>query len=271
MSHCKFEHPRHGSLAFLPRKRTKKHRGKLRSFPRDDRSKPTHLTAFMGYKAGMTHVLRDVDRPGSKLHKKESVEAVTIIEVPPMVAVGVVGYVETPRGLRALTSVWAEHLSEEMLRRFYKNWYQSKHKAFTKYQQKYTKEGRKPVEEDLARIKKYAQVVRVIMHTQIKKLNFRQKKAHVLEVQVNGGTVAEKVDFAVKLFEQQVRVGWGWERGRARLRARPGEREAELTRGGACAERLAGRQHTSSSPPPPPSRSPSPPSLRRARRSTLRA
>jgi len=91
MSHRKYECPRHGSLAFLPRKRTRKHRGKLRSFPRDDRSKPSHLTAFMGYKAGMTHVLRDVDRPGSKLHKKESVEAVTIIEVPPMVAVGVVG------------------------------------------------------------------------------------------------------------------------------------------------------------------------------------
>jgi len=26
MSHCKFEHPRHGSLGFLPRKRTKKHK-----------------------------------------------------------------------------------------------------------------------------------------------------------------------------------------------------------------------------------------------------
>ena len=28
MSHRKFEHPRCGSLGFLPRKRTKKHRGK---------------------------------------------------------------------------------------------------------------------------------------------------------------------------------------------------------------------------------------------------
>jgi ribosomal protein L3 len=40
------------------------------------------LTAFIAYKAGMTHVLRDVDRPGSKLHKKETVEAVTILESP---------------------------------------------------------------------------------------------------------------------------------------------------------------------------------------------
>ncbi len=57
--------PRHGSLGFSPRKRTKKHRGKIRSFPKDDKSKAPHLTAFMGYKAGMTHVVREIDRPGS--------------------------------------------------------------------------------------------------------------------------------------------------------------------------------------------------------------
>jgi len=28
--------------------------------------------------------------------------------------------------------VWAEHLSEEVKRRFYKNWYKAKKKAFTK-------------------------------------------------------------------------------------------------------------------------------------------
>lgn len=205
MSHCKFEHPRHGSLGFLPRKRTKKHRGKLRAFPKDDRSKPCHLTAFMGYKAGMTHVLRDVDRPGSKIHKKETVEAVTIIETPPMVVVGVVGYSETPRGLRAVTTVWAEHLSDELKRRFYKNWNHSKQKAFTRYNKKYV-EKKSEIEDDLKKIREYAQVIRVIAHTQISKVHLRQKKAHVLEIQINGGSVAEKVDFATKLFEQQVPV-----------------------------------------------------------------
>ncbi|KAG1434410.1 hypothetical protein G6F56_014323 [Rhizopus delemar] len=78
----------------------------------------------MGYKAGMTHIVRDLERPGSKMNKKEIVEAVTVIEAPAMVVVGVVGYVETPRGLRSLTTVWAEHLSEEAKRRFYKNWCQ---------------------------------------------------------------------------------------------------------------------------------------------------
>ena len=56
-------------------------------------------------------------------NKKEVVEAVTIVEAPPMVVVGVVGYIETPTGLRTFKTVFAEHLSEECKRRFYKNWY----------------------------------------------------------------------------------------------------------------------------------------------------
>ena len=50
----------------------------------DDPKKPVHLTAAMGYKAGMTTIVRDLDRPGAKLHKKEIVEAVTVIETPPV-------------------------------------------------------------------------------------------------------------------------------------------------------------------------------------------
>jgi large subunit ribosomal protein L3e len=192
-------------LAFQPRKRTRKHRGKIRSFPRDEASQPCHLTAFAGYKAGMTHIVREMDKPGSKMHKKEVVEAVTILETPPMIVVGVVGYIDTPRGLRALTTVWASHLSEEFKRRFYKRWYKSKKKAFTKYAKKYT-ESKQDIDRDLNRIKKYCSVVRVIAHTQIRKIRLGQKKAHVLEIQVNGGNIAQKVEFAVGLFEKQIPI-----------------------------------------------------------------
>jgi len=208
MSHRKFEAPRHGSLGFLPRKRCKHHRGRVRKFPKDDASKPCHLTAFMGYKAGMTHIQRTVDKVGSKLHKKEVVEAVSIVETPPMIVVGVVGYVATPSGLRTLTTVWGQHLSYEVKRRFYKNWFKSKKKAFTKYTNKYKVDR---VEEEInsqyERIKKYCSVVRVIAHTQIGLVNLRQKKAHVMEIQINGGAnVGEKVDFAKSLMEKPVTI-----------------------------------------------------------------
>jgi large subunit ribosomal protein L3e len=205
MSHRKFEHPRSGSLGFLPKKRCRRGRGKIKSFPRDDATKPPHLTGFIGYKAGMTHILRDVDKPGSKLHKKETCEPVTMVECPPMIVVGVVGYVKTVRGLRTLNTVWAEHLSDECKRRFYKNWYKAKKKAFTKYVKKYT-DGKKEIESELAQLKKHCTVIRVLAHTQVRKLNLGQKKAHLIEIQVNGGSVSDKVDFATKLFEKAVTV-----------------------------------------------------------------
>jgi len=207
MSHRKFSAPRHGSLGFLPKKRAARHRGKVKSFPKDDPKKPVHLTAFLGYKAGMTHVVREVDRPGSKVNKKEVVEAVTIIETPPVVVVGVVGYIETPRGLRTFKTVWAEHLSEECRRRFYKNWYRSKKKAFTRASKKWQEDGAKEIEKDFAKMKKYCKVIRVIVHTQMKLLKKRQKKAHIMEVQVNGGNVPQKVDWARDMLEKQVNVG----------------------------------------------------------------
>jgi len=208
MSHSKFEHPRHGSLGFLPRKRASRSRGKVKSFPKDNVSVKPHLTAFLGYKAGMTHVVRDLDKPGSRMNKKEIVEAVTIIETPPMIVVGLVGYVETPHGLRSLTTVWAQHLSDECLRRFYKNWYRSKAKAFTKYHKTsvVAKKGKTPIDVELERMKKYCSVIRVIAHTQIRKIGLRQKKSHIMEIQINGGTPSEKVDFGRSLFEKAVSV-----------------------------------------------------------------
>merc|ERR1711885_80673 len=160
-----------------------------------------------GYKAGMSHIVREMDRPGSKNNKKEVVEAVTIIETPPMIAVGVVGYIETPRGMRALKTVWAEHIGEECKRRFYKNWSQSKKKAFTKSCTKWADDlGKKEIEKDLNQMKKYCTTIRVIVHTQMKILRRRQKKAHIMEIQLNGGSASDKVDFAKDHLEKEVPV-----------------------------------------------------------------
>merc|ERR1711912_47123 len=204
MSHRKFERPRHGSLGFLPKKRCTKTKGKIKSFPVDKPEEKPHLTAFMGYKAGSTHILRDVDKAGSKAHKKEVVEAVTVLEAPPMIVVGMVGYYETPRGMKSLTTVWAGHLSKECQRRFYKNWMGSKKKAFTRYAKKYS-EGT-GIQEECDKIEKLCTSLRVLVHTQIQKLNFRQKKAHICEVQVNGGSMADKIQFAKDLFEKPVSI-----------------------------------------------------------------
>merc|ERR1711870_127710 len=177
MSHRKFSAPRHGSMGFYPKKRAKRHRGKVKAFPKDDAKKPVHLTSFLGFKAGMTHIVREVDRPGSK------------------------------GGVRDLKTVWAEHINVECKRRFYKNWSKSKKKAFTKACLKWKDEvGKKEIEKDLNQIKKYCQVVRVLCHTQQQLLRRRQKKAHIMEIQLNGGSIADKGNFAREHFEKKVPI-----------------------------------------------------------------
>lgn len=197
-------------MGYLPKRRTKYCKGKIRSFPRDDKSQPVHLTAFMGYKAGMTHVVRYMEkREGKKTIKKDIVEPVTVVETPPIKVVGMVGYIETPRGLRAFSTVWAQNLPAGVIRRFYKNYYVAKKKAFSNYAKRYQEDAgsKKHVNRDIQRIKKYCSTVRVLCATQIEKCKLRQRKAHLMEIQVNGGSVSEKVDWSVKKFENEVAVG----------------------------------------------------------------
>jgi large subunit ribosomal protein L3e len=100
-------------------------------------------------------------------------------------------------------------LSDECKRRFYKSFNKCKQKAFTKYAKRYadaTKAGEDPMKAEVERAKKYCQVIRAICQTQVTKVKSGQKNAHIKALQVNGGSVAAKVDFVKGLFEQEVKV-----------------------------------------------------------------
>ena len=183
MSHRKFEHPRHGNLAFLPRKRCRRVRGRVRSFPTDKPTANPFLTGFIGFKAGMTHITRQVDRQGSKLKGRDVVEPVTIVEAPPMHGIGLIGYKETQHGLKQVGTYWASTISDEVKRRYYKNWFRSNQAAFSKT---HSDEEQAAL---LAKLTEESHVVRLIAHTDqaaLKKPALRMKKAHIMEIQING-------------------------------------------------------------------------------------
>ena len=46
----------------------------------------------------------------------------------------------------------------------------------------------------------------MICHTQQQILRRRQKKAHIMEIQINGGTTSDKVDFAREHFEKKLPI-----------------------------------------------------------------
>uniref|UniRef100_A0A2K5CLH8 60S ribosomal protein L3 n=1 Tax=Aotus nancymaae TaxID=37293 RepID=A0A2K5CLH8_AOTNA len=103
--------------------------------------------------------------------------------------------------------IFNEHISDECKRGFYKNWHESKRKAFTKYCKKWQdKSSKKQLEKDFSSMKKYCQVISVIAHSQMHLLPLGQKNAHLMEIQVNGGTMAQKLDWVCERLEEQVPV-----------------------------------------------------------------
>jgi large subunit ribosomal protein L3e len=202
MSCRKFSAPRHGNLQFRPKVRTRSIRPRIKAFPRDNNTLPCHLTAFLSYKVGMTHVIRAKEvKVKTKVMTKELLEAVTVLETPPMVIHGVVGYQKTVTGLKRTKVILAEHLSEGVLRRMFT-------KKFVPGL-KHT-DVRKSVgfsNEDVQELKKSSDIIRVLVHSQVSKIkSIGQKKAHVAEIQINGGSISDKVDFALQRFEQEITV-----------------------------------------------------------------
>ncbi|WP_131160618.1 50S ribosomal protein L3 [Aeropyrum pernix] len=109
--------PRRGSLGFSPRKRASRLVPRVKSWPEVDIGKPVPL-AFLGYRAGMTHVFMVDDRPGRPTSGKEIFVPVTIVETPPMfvAAVRLYGY-DPNRGRYSLGEAWAQPPPELELQR----------------------------------------------------------------------------------------------------------------------------------------------------------
>ena len=55
-------------------------------------------------------------------------------------------------------------------------------------------------------MEKYCTVIRVLAHTQTKKIGLRMKKANLMEIQINGGSIEDKVKYGYNLFEKSVAI-----------------------------------------------------------------
>ena len=108
---AKRNHPRRGSMAFSPRKRSPRHFAHVNAWPESDAS-DVRVQGFAGWKAGMTHILSRDLNPRSTTAGQEVRVPVTVVEVPKMRILGVRGYTMTPYGKQAAGEAWLS--SEEI-------------------------------------------------------------------------------------------------------------------------------------------------------------
>ena len=179
--------PRKGSLAFGPRKRAADEVPRFNSWPGDD-GQPS-LQGFAGYKAGMSHVVLINDSADSPRAGMEETVPVTILETPPMRAVAVRAYEETPYGLRPLTEAWTADVHEDLDRVL-----------------DVPGDGDAADAEDAIReaaAEGRLGDVRMITHTVPGEIrSVPRKDPDVMETRVGGGAVDDRIDYAFELLSE---------------------------------------------------------------------
>jgi len=173
--------PRHGSMQFWPRKRSKRAYARVRAWPQLKNPAPV---GFGGYKVGMTTVFVDDQRKHSKNKGQTIAIPVTIVECPPLKVASVRFYKEDAYGRKVVKEVFPK-ADKEL----------GKKLPVTKKDVKL--EGTNP--------KEYSDI-RINVYTQPKMTSLGKKKPEIFEVAL-GGSIEEKFNYAKEHLGKEIRIG----------------------------------------------------------------
>ncbi len=187
MGHRKTHAPRHGSLAYLPRKRSEHLLARMRFWPKVESETP-RLLGFTGYKAGMTHVFTIEDRKRSPDFGKEVIRPATVLETPPIIICAVKAYGKNTYGLQALAEAWMKDPPADLDR------------LLTLPESFKTEEALKKIEENLPRLV----TIRVIAVTQPKEASVPKKKPDMAEIEVGGGSIQKQFEYVKDMLGKTV-------------------------------------------------------------------
>ena len=188
MGHRKQHAPHHGSLSYLPRKRSTNPWGRIRSWP--TRVGEPSALGFTGYKAGMTHVILVDNSPHSPLRGREVEVPATILDCPPLVVCGIRAYTETNYGLKCTHEIWSKNLNKDLSR------------TFPLPSEAKSDEKLAELEKDLSN----ASRIRLLVHTQPRLASVSSKKPVVTELEIGGGSISDRLRYAKNSLGKEIRI-----------------------------------------------------------------
>ena len=191
MGHRKKNAPRRGSLAFLPRKRAKLIKGRVRHWL--DTSEDISLLGFVGFKAGMTHITYIEDQKNSPYFGKELMKPVTIIETPPILLIGIRIYNEDNYGKYIVGEIFTNEINVYLTRKI----------TVPNMENYDIVENKKKIVEKINN----SSEIRGIFQTQPYKTPLPRKKPDIIEIKINSTTdpVAE-FNYAFDQLGKEIRV-----------------------------------------------------------------
>ncbi|MHA1380249.1 MAG: 50S ribosomal protein L3 [Candidatus Helarchaeota archaeon] len=193
MGHRKQSAPRHGSLSYRPRKRAQNPNGKIKSWPNYD-GDPSVL-GFMGYKAGMTHIIFVENRKTSPFFGQEISKAVTILDCPPISICAVKAYIYTDYGLKTIGEAWAGELNDDLSRVLPLPKEYDTDKALVDFEDKINPYKDSKLLE-----------LRLLAHTQPRLTSVAKKKPDLMEIKVAGGQFDELIKYCKDMLGNEIRT-----------------------------------------------------------------
>ena len=191
MGHRKKHAPRHGSLAFLPRKRATSAKGRVRHWL--DTSKNVIFLGFAGFKAGMTHITYIEDQKNSPYYGKELMKPVTVIEVPPLILIGIRIYNEDEYGKYIEGDIFSTELNNYLNRKI-------NIPNFEKY--KYDE-----IKKKLSKALNNTSDIRGIFQTQPHLTSLPRKKPDIIEIKLNSiGSPIDEFNFALEHLGKEIKA-----------------------------------------------------------------
>jgi len=181
----KINRPRHGSMAFRPRKRAVSETPAIGSWPQ---AQEVGLLGFAGYKAGMTHIMMVDDAVGSVTKGHEISVPATVLEAPPIFVFCLRAYKETPYGTKIAADVFAEKIDEKIRKRLM------------------LPKGRKLAAKDLEPLAASVSDVHVLAFTFPSLTGFGKKVPEVMEIAVGGKDAEAKLEYAKGILGKEVKV-----------------------------------------------------------------
>lgn len=191
MGHRKKHAPRHGSLAYLPRKRAKNSKARIRRWL--DSSQELNFLGFAGFKAGMTHLTYIEDQESSPYYGKEIMKPVTIVETPPVILIGIRLYNIDDYGKYVIGEIFTKEPNEHLGRK-------TNLPNFESY------DLEKKIEKAKENIDRTTEI-RGIFQTQPYNVAIPRKKPDVIEIKLNStGDPQKEFEFALEKLGSEIRV-----------------------------------------------------------------
>ena len=191
MGHRKKHAPRHGSLAFLPRKRASVIKGRVRHWLNNQEG--INFLGFAGFKAGMTHITYIEDQKTSPYFGKELMKPITLIEVPPLILIGVRIYNNDDYGKYVVGEIFTKEINNFLPR-----------KINIPNLESYNFEG---IKKKLIKDINPSSEVRGIFQTQPHLTSLPRKKPDIIEIKINSTqNQKEEFNYALEYLGKEIRA-----------------------------------------------------------------